>query len=221
MHEPFFEAAPRNSGRVADRGATPKAAHLRRRAKGAAVGGRGVQGWWFQGRLAHTFLRGPQLSLCSSSASQRHHTQHAAHTRAARSTHAAHSTRRSTKRARDCKRLIRDKRTRLRASARVEFVLGTAAYNECVWRCSSTTEPRRRHHLRRCGSLVAAPDRATLPHDPYCTRLMDDARALHYCTSPGRAPVKNFRRSAQGTARSSQAITPVSWTGRDGRGRAV
>ena len=98
-------------------------------------------------------------------------TQHAAHTQHTR------STRRSTKRARDCKRLIRDKRTRLRASARVEFVLGTAAYNECVWRCSSTTEPRRRHHLRRCGSLVAAPDRATLPHDPYRTRLMDDARA--------------------------------------------
>ena len=112
-------------------------------------------------------------------------TQHAQHsTQHTRSTHAAHSTRRSTKRARDCKRLIRDERTRLRASARDEFVLGTAAYNECVWRCSSTTEPRRRHHLRRCGSLVAAPDRATLPHDPYCTRLMDDARApplLHFC----------------------------------------
>ena len=141
--------------------------------------------------MAHTFLRGslnslsarPALHRGSTRSTQHMHAARAAHARAARSTHTAHA-RRSTTRARDCKRLIRDERTRLRASARVEFVLGTAAYNECVWRCSSTTEPRRRHHLRRCGSLVAAPDRATLPHDPYCTRLMDDARApplLHFC----------------------------------------
>ena len=125
----------------------------------------------------------PALHRGSTRSTQHMHAARAAHARAARSTHTAHA-RRSTTRARDCKRLIRDERTRLRASARVEFVLGTAAYNECVWRCSSTTEPRRRHHLRRCGSLVAAPDRATLPHDPYCTRLMEDARApplLHFC----------------------------------------
>ena len=181
---------------------------------------RGSKGGWrtpFCGGLNSLSAR-PALHRGSTRSTQHMHAARAAHARAARSTHTAHA-RRSTTRARDCKRLIRDERTRLRASARVEFVLGTAAYNECVWRCSSTTEPRRRHHLRRCGSLVAAPDRATLPHDPYCTRLMDDARAPpHYCTSPGRAPVKNFRRSAQGTASSSQAITPISWTGRDGGG---
>ena len=146
---------------------------------------RGSKGGWrtpFCGGLNSLSAR-PALHRGSTRSTQHMHAARAAHARAARSTHTAHA-RRSTTRARDCKRLIRDERTRLRASARVEFVLGTAAYNECVWRCSSTTEPRRRHHLRRCGSLVAAPDRATLPHDPYCTRLMEDARApplLHFC----------------------------------------